>query len=167
MPEYAERSDVTPGQRAALGLLMKAFLLALLVLVTAACAAYHFPGGGHVETGTVSGKVTAVPCAPVEAGPSTCLARPVPGIEINFSAQGGTVSTRTDGKGFYSIELAAGTWKVSFPGYARILSGPPAVTVKGGTTVVANYIVDSGIRYPVSKEPSTNPLPPKGVPPPA
>src|SRR2546422_9410498 len=102
---------------------MKAFLLALLVLATAACAACHFPGGGHVETGTVSGKVTAVPCAPVEAGASTCLARPGPGIEINFRAQGGTVRTRTEGKGFYSIELAAGTWKGGFPGYPRVLSG--------------------------------------------
>src|SRR3989442_14365095 len=102
---------------------MKAFLLALLVLATAACAAYHFPGGGHVETGTVSGKVTAVPCAPVEAGPSTCLARPVPGVEINFSAQGGTGSTRPDGEGFFSVRLAAGKWKGGLPGYARAPNG--------------------------------------------
>src|SRR3989442_4454269 len=101
MPEYAERSDVTSGQRAALGLLMKAFLLALLVLATAACAAYHFPGGGHVETGTVSGKVTAVPCAPVEAGPSNCLARPVPRVGIKFKRQGRDLGTRPPGEGVY------------------------------------------------------------------
>jgi type 1 fimbria pilin len=144
---------VTSGQVAAFGLLVKALLLTLLVLATAACGAYRFPGGGPNGTGTVSGQVTAVPCAPVEAAPKTCLARPVPDLEIDFSGQAGTVTTRTDARGSYSIELAAGTWKVRFPGYARIISGPAAVTVSAGATVVANYVVDSGIRYPVSKGP--------------
>src|SRR2546428_9094517 len=103
MPEYAERSDVTSGQRAALGLLMKAFLLALLVLVTAACAAYHFPGGGHVETGTVSGKVTAVPCAPVEAGASTSLAQPGAGGESKFCPHGRPAGPRPDGEGVHFV----------------------------------------------------------------
>ena len=144
---------MTSGQVAALGPLVKALLLCLLVLTTAACGVYRFPGGGPNGTGTVSGQVTAAPCAPIEAAPKTCLVRPMPDLEIDFSGQGGTVSTRTDARGSYSIELAAGTWKVSFPGYARIISGPPAVTVSAGATVVANYVVDSGIRYPVNKGP--------------
>jgi type 1 fimbria pilin len=151
-----------------LGPAVRAILLSVLVLATAACGAYRFPGGGGGDgTGTVSGQVTAVPCSPVEAAPKTCLVRPVPGIEIDFTGQGGTVSTKTDARGSYSIELVAGTWKVSFPGYARIIGGPLAVAVRAGATVVANYVVDSGIRYPVSKEPSTNPHPPEGVPAPA
>src|SRR3989442_11766141 len=102
MPEYAERSDVTSGQRAALGLLMNAFLLALLVLATAACAAYHFPGGGHVETGTVSGKVTAVPCAPVEAGAWNTPRRAGPRVQRNIPGEGGPGSTAPASMGPYS-----------------------------------------------------------------
>ena len=142
-------------------------MLALLLFATAACGAYRFPVGGTGEAGfgTVTGQVKVVPCAPVEAAPKTCLARPVGELEIDFNGPGGTASTRTDARGSYSIELPAGTWKVSFRGYARIISGPPVVTVNAGATVVANYVVDSGIRYPVGKEPSTNPHPPEGMPP--
>jgi hypothetical protein len=89
------------------------------------------------------------------------------GIEIAFTGESGTASARTDSRGFYSIELATGTWKVGFPGYARIISGPPVVTVNTGARVNASYVVDSGIRYAVSKEPSTNPHPPEGGLPPA
>jgi hypothetical protein len=32
--------------------------------------------------------------------------------------------------------------------YMRVISGPPAVTVAAGSTVVANYVLDSGIRVP-------------------
>jgi hypothetical protein len=147
---------------------MKSFLLALLtllVLATAACGAYRFPGGTASGTGTVSGQVTVVPCAPVEpAAQPPCAGRPVAGLEIDFTGEGGTVGAQTDPNGAYSIELAAGTWKVSFKGYMRIVSGPPMVNVTAGSRVIADYIVDSGIRVPVITEPSTNPLPPKGVP---
>jgi hypothetical protein len=115
----------------------------------------------------VSGHVTIRPCAPVEPVMKPCVARPASGIDINFSGNGTVLGTSTDSRGFYSIELASGTWKVSFKGYLRIISGPPAVTVSPGATVVADYVVDSGIRYAVSKEPSTNPHPPEGVPAPA
>jgi hypothetical protein len=56
---------VTSGGRAALGLVMKNVLLAALVLVTAACGAYRFPGGTPPGVGTVSGSVYALPCYPV------------------------------------------------------------------------------------------------------
>jgi hypothetical protein len=44
---------------------MRNVLLAALVLVTAACGAYRFPGGAPPGDGTVSGTVYAVPCFPV------------------------------------------------------------------------------------------------------
>src|SRR5713226_9074304 len=146
---------------------MRAVLVSVLVLLTAACGAYRYPGQSPAGTGTVSGQVTAVPCSPVEVPDQPCAGRPVSGLEIDFSAGGTTVGARTDAKGAYSVELAAGTWKVSFTKPMRILSGPPAVTVEAGSGVVANYVVDSGIRVPVSKEPSTNPHPPEGGPAPA
>jgi hypothetical protein len=143
---------------------VRALLISLLVVATAACGAYRFPGettpGGG--TGTVSGQVTAAPCYPVQpANPVNC-ARPVGGLEIDFSGNRTTVGTTTDPKGFYSVALAAGSWKVSLKSYMRIISGPPVVTVTAGSNVVANYVVDSGIRVPVAKEPSTNPHPPIG-----
>jgi len=142
---------------------------------TAACGAYRFPSASPSASGTVSGHVMAVPCAPIQpANQPPCAGRPVAGLEIDFTGSGTSVGTRTDSNGAYSVELAAGAWKVSFKSYLRIISGPAAVTVQAGSSVVADYLVDSGIRVPissdsairvpVSKEPSTNPHPPEGVP---
>ncbi|HSS94352.1 MAG TPA: hypothetical protein VLR46_10220 [Candidatus Dormibacteraeota bacterium] len=129
---------------------MRVVLVALLVLATAACAGYRFPGGAAGGSGIVSGRVTSVPCGPVQpADKQQCSGRPVGGIEIDFSGEGGTVATRTDSNGHYSVELASGTWKVSVKGYVRIISGPPAVTVSPGAHVVANYVVEPGILVPV------------------
>ena len=83
-------------------------------------------------------------------------------MEVDFSGNGTSVGTTTDQKGFYSVALAAGSWKVSLKSYMRIISGPRVVTITAGSSVVANYVVDSGIRVPVAKEPSTNPHPPNG-----
>jgi hypothetical protein len=127
---------------------MRTVLVVLLTMATVACGAYRFPGGGQAGTGTVGGRVTAVPCAPVEQAGQVCAGRPVPGLEIEFTGNGASVSTRTDSGGDYSVELAAGTWKVTLKSYARIISGPPAVTVTAGANVVADYVVDSGIRVP-------------------
>ena len=72
---------------------------------------------------------------------------PAVGVEIEF-ASGETVrSTLTDSAGRYRIELAEGTYKVSVKKYKRIISGPPEVTVKAASTVTADYLVDSGIRF--------------------
>jgi hypothetical protein len=125
---------------------MKAFFILLLVVATAACGAYRFPGGGTGSSGSVSGQVTVVPCAPVEPAAQPCTGRPASGLEIDFSGDGSTVASQTGPKGYYSVELPAGSWKVSFKGYMRIVSGPPTVTVSAGSSVVANYVVDSGIR---------------------
>lgn len=126
-------------------------LLALLVTATVACGSYRFPAESSPGTGTVSGQVTEVPCAPVEPASQPCGSRPVSGVEMDFSGNGTTVSTRTGTDGTYSVQLAAGTWKVRVKTYMRIISGPPTVAVTAGGQVVSNYILDSGIRVPVSK----------------
>ena len=93
----------------------------------------------------------AVPCSPIEApNQPTCIGRPVGGLEIDFTGDGTAVSTHTDSSGAYSVELVAGTWKVSIKSYMRIISGPPTVIVQAGSSVVADYLVDSGIRVPVN-----------------
>jgi hypothetical protein len=93
----------------------------------------------------------AVPCSPIEVpNQAPCSGRPVAGLEIDFSGNGTAASTRTDSSGAYSVELAAGTWKVSFKSFLRIISGPPTVTVQAGSGVVADYLVDSGIRVPIN-----------------
>lgn len=132
---------------------MKYFILAALVLATAACGAYQFPGatpsGG---TGTVSGHVIAVPCAPIEPGAGACARRFVTGLEVDFSDAGQRAAAVTDTQGAYSIDLPAGTWKVTLKTYMRVVSGPAVVTVAAGSNVVADYVLDTGIRVPVPQQ---------------
>ncbi len=129
---------------------MRNVLLAVLVLVTAACGAYRFPGSPSPSPGTVSGVVLAVPCFPVEsAGIAQCAGRPVSDVEIDFTSVDGTAKAVTDASGHYSVTLAAGTWSVHLATYMRIISGPAQVTVPSGSAATANYILDSGIRVPV------------------
>ena len=143
---------------------MRALLLSLLVVLIVSCGAYRFPGQTPSGTATVSGHVTVVPCSPVEAANlPPCAGRPAAGLEIDFTGNGPSVGTRTDSSGAYSVELPSGTWKVSFKTYMRIISGPPTVKVQAGSSVVADYVVDSGIRVPIAKEPSQTPTLPRGA----
>ena len=125
---------------------MRIVLLALLMVATAACGAYRFPGAGSAGTGTVGGQVTVVPCAPIEPTAQPCKVGPGSGVEIDFTSERTTEAAHTDADGAYSVELPAGTWKVSFKGYLRIIKGPLTVTVNPGSSVVADFVVDSGIR---------------------
>ena len=116
----------------------------------AGCAGYSFPGGSSAGTGTVTGQVLAVPCAPVEKVGSPCQWRPVANSDVVFTSEAShdVVTTRTDSSGNYSVQLVGGKWDVAFKGVMRIISGPTSVTVEPGKTLVANYLVDSGIRVP-------------------
>jgi hypothetical protein len=132
---------------------MRNVLLAALVLVTAACGAYRFPGASPAATGTVTGMVTVMPCGPIKPVPQgppqdsvPCKMMPATRIEMDFTSGGQVTSTLTDATGRYRVELPEGTYKVSAKGYVRIVSGPPTVTVKAGGTVTADYLLDSGIR---------------------
>jgi type 1 fimbria pilin len=125
---------------------MRNAFLAGLLLATVACGAYRFPATSPEGTGSVSGQVVAVPCAPVESGLNPCMGRPASGIVLLYSNGPATAATTTDPSGNYSIQLDAGTWTVSIKGFERIISGPRTVTVTPGNAIQANYVVDSGIR---------------------
>ena len=127
-------------------------MLAALVLVVAGCGAYHFPGGSPPGTGTVTGHVAALPCAPIETPGRQCARRPVSGVEIDYAKGTATAKAVTDAGGNYSVRLPAGTWTVHFKTYMRIISGPPEVSVNADSTVTADYILDSGIRVPVPQK---------------
>ena len=71
-------TGVTFRGRAALGVAMRNVLLAALVLATAACGAYRFPGGPPAGDGTVSGTVVAIPCFPVAQPVGQPAAQAVP-----------------------------------------------------------------------------------------
>ena len=120
----------------------------MLVTLTAACGAYQFPGESTAQTGHVSGTVMVYPCAPVEQQGQPCKFTYGPGLQIVFTNGSSQASTAVNANAGYSIDLAAGTWKVSFKGIARIITGPTTVTVPAGGSVVANYQIDSGIRAP-------------------
>ena len=136
--------------------MMKNGLLAALVLCVCACGAYVFPGSSPSPTpatGTVSGRVMAVPCAPVEQAEAPCTGRPVPQLEIDYLT-GTTVNsmTRTDGSGRYSVTLRPGAYAVRMKTYMRVISGPVNLTVGPGSNIVADYVLDTGIRLPVPQQ---------------
>jgi hypothetical protein len=135
---------------------MKVGLLAVLVLGVVACGAYQFTGGPQSPSpavGTVSGRVVAVPCAPVEQPGNACAGRPVPRLEIDYLV-GTRVAARavTDGGGSYLVTLEPGGYAVRMQTYMRVISGPLSLTVGAGSRTTANYILDSGIRVPVPQQ---------------
>lgn len=136
---------------------MRALLLVALLLAAAACGAYQFPGGNpspSPESGTVSGRVLAVPCAPVEQAGATCAGRPVPKLELDYIRDGAVaVVAVTDSGGTYLVALAPGTYEVRLKTYQRVISGPLTIAVRPGSSQVANYLLDSGIRVPVPPQP--------------
>ena len=141
---------MTPPLEAAFSLLMRYSLVIILLPAVLACGGYRFPGGPSPATGTITGQVLSTPCSPVVRPGNPCADRPVANLTLSFSgAQSAVWTTVTDSQGNYSIQLATGVWRVSFKtSFGRILSGPPTVTVEAGATVIANYIIDSGIRVP-------------------
>jgi hypothetical protein len=124
-----------------------------VLLATAACGAYQYPGGNpspSPETGTVSGRVLAVPCAPVEQAGTTCAGRPVPKLELDYIKDGAVAgSTVTDSGGSYLVSLPPGTYQVKLKTYMRVISGPLTIAIAPGSSLVANYLLDSGIRAPL------------------
>jgi hypothetical protein len=143
---------VTSVASAALGLVMRKGLVVAVFLATAACGAYQFPGGSSGGTGSVLGRVVAVPCAPVEQAGKPCAGRPVAGLEIEYSKGDATAKAVTGSDGQYSVRLSAGTWTVQLKTNLRVISGPAEVKVSDGSTVTANYTLDSGIRVPVPQK---------------
>src|SRR5215831_3829609 len=98
---------------------MRALMLAGLLTLTAACGAYQFPGPGSSpspspSSATVTGRVLAVPCAPVEQpGPNSCAGRPVPKLEIDYVGSDSVITrTVTDSNGSYFVALGPGTYSV-------------------------------------------------------
>jgi hypothetical protein len=143
---------------------MRNALLVIVLVTTAACGAYHFPGPGD-GTGIVSGQVIAYPCGPVEPanqkcvpGPpagacmpqdpntGSCGSYPMPGLGLVFTNGDATRGIKTDTAGHYAIELPSGTWTVSTLNFGRIISGPETLVVTPGANIVADYVVDTGIR---------------------
>ena len=144
---------------------MRNVVLAALVLLTAACGAYQFPGASPAATGTVTGRVTVMPCGPTKPLPDRpvqpgqpgqpgqpqdssypCKMGPAATVELVFTSGDKSTSAFTGADGRYTIELPEGTYKVSTRKIMRIIKGPEVVTVKAGSTVTADYILDSGIR---------------------
>jgi hypothetical protein len=141
---------------------MRIALLVGLLIATAACGGYRFPGPAN-ETGTVHGLVTAsgcggpvqrdsrpcpatlVPCPPA-ASASTCGQQPFSGLGLIFTNGNTSFVAKTDSAGAYSINLPVGTWSVATAPIARIVSGPQTLEVKAGTSIVADFIVDTGMR---------------------
>jgi hypothetical protein len=150
---------------------MRIALLVGLLIATAACGPYRFPGGGS-DTGNVHGQVLGLACGgpiqpggvPIQPGGAPCLATPIsgcppqpagsqvcgelplPGFELAFTAGTSRLVTKTDSAGTYSIELPAGPWNVSGATFGSIVDGPQPVVVIAGESTIADYLVQTGIR---------------------
>jgi hypothetical protein len=142
---------------------MRTALLIGILIVTAACGAYHFPGPGN-QTGNVHGHVVALgcggpiqpdarPCAakptsacPLQPTDQTCGRWPLPTFELTFTNGSTRQIAKTDSAGAYSIDLPAGTWQVGTTTFGRIVDGPQTIVVAAGADIVADYVVDTGIR---------------------
>jgi hypothetical protein len=144
---------------------MRIVLLVGLVLVTAACGAYRFPGTGGA-TGTVHGQVIAFGCGgpiqpdagvcpaqgsiacppPTQPANQTCGKWPMTGFQLTFTDGGTKHIATTDSTGAYSIDLPAGTWQVTTSNYTRIIQGPESIAISAGDSIEADYVVDTGIR---------------------
>jgi len=157
------RDPLRPGD--VLYSMRRAAMVGLLIGIlgaTVACGAYRFPGPGS-ETGNVHGQVFANSCGgPVQQSDQPCPATssscppqpvaqgcgvwPVPGLELVFTNGSNRLVTKTDTAGSFSIDLPVGTWSVSTASFARIVSGPQTVVVNAGTSITADYVVDTGMR---------------------
>ena len=142
---------------------MRIFLLVAILLTTAACGAYRFPGPGN-GAGNVHGQVVALGCGgPVQPDSAACIADPtsgcpappnnqscgswpVPGIALVFTNGTTTLVAKTDSAGAYTIDLPVGTWGVGAANFGRIVDGPQTVVVTDGGSIEADYVVDTGIR---------------------
>jgi hypothetical protein len=133
---------------------MRIALLVGLLIGTVACGNYRYPEPVN-ETGTVHGLVTSsscfgpcpmdLACPPQPASPA-CEQRPMVGLGLVFAKGNINFVAKTDSAGAYSINLPVGTWSVTTAAIARIISGPQTLEVKAGTSIVADFIVDTGIR---------------------
>jgi hypothetical protein len=133
---------------------MRIALLIGLVIATAACGNYRYPAPMN-ETGTVHGLVTSSSCVgpcpavliclPQPASPA-CGQRPMVELGLIFTKGSSSFVAKTDSTGVYSINLPVGTWSVATATIARIISGPQILEVKAGTSIVADFVVDTGIR---------------------
>ncbi len=129
---------------------MRYAVLGAALLLVAACGAYSFPGTSpSPATGNVSGRVISVPCSPVETPDNACTGRAAAGMQITFTDGQSVRRTTTDSNGHYSIDLNPGTYKVTFKTYMRVINGRSTITVAAGDVIVADYVLDNGIRAPV------------------
>ena len=133
---------------------MRLVLVVGLLIATSACANYRYPGPVN-ETGAVQGHVTASNCSgpcpaslvcPPPAPGKQCGEQPVGGLGLIFTNGNTSFVAKTDSAGAYSINLPVGTWSVATAPITRIVSGPQTLEVKAGTSIVADFIVDTGMR---------------------
>jgi hypothetical protein len=97
-----------------------------------------------VDHGTVSGVVISRGCIGAATANMTCDS-PQPLIKVEFhQLPGGDEYDTVSGyQGRYSIDLPVGTYSVKVITHTSVLQGPARVSVKKGSHVVADYIVQA------------------------
>jgi Carboxypeptidase regulatory-like domain len=103
----------------------------------------------RARLGTVTGRVVARPCTPVESLANPCPGRPVADARIDFSPGtcGQTVVVTSNRAGAYTARLWAGTYNVRVEHHTFYVR-PHSQTVRviAGRTVTVDLVIDSGLR---------------------
>ena len=103
----------------------------------------------RARLGTVTGRVLARPCTPVESVTNPCPGRPVADARVAFSpATGGqTVVVTSNRASAYTARLWAGTYTVRVEHHLLYLRPhSQSVTVLAGRTLKVDVVIDSGLR---------------------
>jgi Carboxypeptidase regulatory-like domain len=103
----------------------------------------------RARLGTVTGRVLARPCTPVESVTNPCPGRPVADARVDFSpATGGqTVVVTSNRAGAYTVRLWTGTYTVRVEHHLFYLRPhSQTVAVLAGRTVTVDLVIDSGLR---------------------
>jgi hypothetical protein len=125
----------------------RSLLLAAGIATVAACGAQS---SGGAAGGGLYGSVRLSPSSPVCVAGRPC-SKPARGFKLVFSAGGRTVTTTTNRRGNYRVQLRPGRYVVRAAAASRNASPkaglqPRAVTVPSSGFAKRNFVYDSGIR---------------------
>jgi len=129
------------------GVLLPLLLLPTFLLTLSACGQ-----GASGAQGTISGDVVAGPMCPVERADTPCPPKAVTNRQVTIATTSGATAatTKTDGNGRFSVNVAPGAYVVQVlagPGMLGLRQDTPGdVSVTANQTSTIHIELDTGIR---------------------
>lgn len=128
-------------------MIARSLLFAAGIATVAACGAQS---SGGADAGGLYGAVRISPSSPICQAGQSC-SKPARGFKLVFSASGRTVTTTTNRRGNYRVQLKPGRYVVRAAAASRNASPkaglqPRTVTVPSSGFARRNFVYDPGIR---------------------